>query len=90
MSIFNGVAGNRGHNPIGAVIHNDAGSQSANAAHYQNWLPGINRKTDLHTTMCVRTERSMPRMTGTVPGIAVMAGETMSSILSRSARAWGT
>ena len=24
MSIFNGVAGNRGHNPIGAVIHNDA------------------------------------------------------------------
>ena len=53
MSIFNGVAGNRGHNPIGAVIHNDAGSQSANAAHYQNWLPGINPENGFaHDYVC--------------------------------------
>ena len=53
MSIFNGVAGNRGHNPIGAVIHNDAGSQSANAAHYQSWLPGINPENGFaHDYVC--------------------------------------
>ncbi len=39
MSIFNGVAGKRGHNPIGAFIHNDAGNK--NAEDYRNWLPGI-------------------------------------------------
>lgn len=38
MSICNGVAGNRGRNPIGIFIHNDAGSQNANAAFYRNWL----------------------------------------------------
>ena len=39
MSICNGAAGNRGHNPVGIFIHNDAGSQNANAAFYRNWLP---------------------------------------------------
>lgn len=39
MSICKGIAGNRGRNPIGIFIHNDAGSQNANAAHYRNWLP---------------------------------------------------
>ena len=39
MSICHGVAGKRGHNPIGIFIHNDAGSQNANAAFYRNWLP---------------------------------------------------
>lgn len=38
MSICNGVAGNRGRNPIGIFIHNDAGSQNANAVFYRNWL----------------------------------------------------
>lgn len=38
MSICNGVAGSRGRNPIGIFIHNDAGSQNANAAFYRNWL----------------------------------------------------
>ena len=38
MSICNGVAGNRRRNPIGIFIHNDAGSQNANAAFYRNWL----------------------------------------------------
>lgn len=38
MSICNGVVGNRGRNPIGIFIHNDAGSQNANAAFYRNWL----------------------------------------------------
>ena len=38
MSICNGVDGNRGRNPIGIFIHNDAGSQNANAAFYRNWL----------------------------------------------------
>lgn len=53
MSIFNGVAGNRGHNPIGAVIHNDAGSQNANASYYQNWLPGINPENGFaHDYVC--------------------------------------
>lgn len=53
MSIFNGVAGARGHNPIGAVIHNDAGSQNANAAYYQRWLPGINPENGFaHDYVC--------------------------------------
>ena len=38
MSICRGVAGRRGTNPIGIFIHNDAGSQNANAAFYQKWL----------------------------------------------------
>ena len=38
MSICRGVAGRRGSNPIGIFIHNDAGSQNANAAFYQKWL----------------------------------------------------
>lgn len=38
MSICRGVAGNRGRNPAGIFIHNDAGSQNANAAFYRNWL----------------------------------------------------
>lgn len=41
MSICNGVAGNRGRNPIGIFIHNDAGSQNANAAFYRNWLQTV-------------------------------------------------
>lgn len=39
MSICGGIAGNRGRNPKGIFIHNDAGSQNANAAFYRNWLP---------------------------------------------------
>lgn len=39
MSICKGVAGNRGGNPKGIIMHNDAGSKYANAAHYRNWLP---------------------------------------------------
>lgn len=38
MSICRGIAGGRGRDPIGIFIHNDAGSQSANAAHYAKWL----------------------------------------------------
>lgn len=38
MSICRGVAGNRGRNPAGIFIHNDAGSKNANAAFYRNWL----------------------------------------------------
>ena len=37
MNITN--AGVRGHNPTGVVIHNDAGSNGANVAFYDNWLP---------------------------------------------------
>src|SRR5699024_4546155 len=36
---YSGIAGRRGHNPRGVVLHNDAGSQAANAAFYRNWLP---------------------------------------------------
>lgn len=42
MSIFNGVAGKRGGNPLGVCYHNDAGGSSCNKSHYENWLPGIN------------------------------------------------
>lgn len=42
MSICHGIAGNRGANPKGIFIHNDAGSKNANAAHYRNWLPTHN------------------------------------------------
>ena len=38
MSICRGVAGRREANPVGIFIHNDAGSQNANAAFYQKWL----------------------------------------------------
>ena len=40
MNITN--AGVRGHNPTGVVIHNDAGSNGANAGFYNNWLPNHN------------------------------------------------
>ena len=40
MNISN--AGVRGHNPTGVVIHNDAGSNGANAGFYNNWLPTHN------------------------------------------------
>lgn len=39
MSICRGIARIRGRNPVGIFIHNDAGSQNANAAFYRNWLP---------------------------------------------------
>ena len=42
MSICGGIAGNRGYNPIGIFLHNDAGSQNANAAFYKGWLPTHN------------------------------------------------
>lgn len=42
MSLCGGIAGYRGHNPRGAVLHNDAGSKNANAKFYANWLPGHN------------------------------------------------
>ena len=38
MSICRGAAGLRGGNPRGIFIHNDAGSQNANAAFYRKWL----------------------------------------------------
>ncbi|ALM63692.1 lysin [Lactococcus phage 936 group phage Phi17] len=37
MNITN--AGVRGYNPIGVVIHNDAGSNGANTGFYKSWLP---------------------------------------------------
>ena len=40
MNITN--AGVRGYNPTGVVIHNDAGSNGANAGFYNNWLPNHN------------------------------------------------
>lgn len=40
MNITN--AGVRGYNPTGVVIHNDAGSNCANAGFYNNWLPNHN------------------------------------------------
>lgn len=38
-NFYPGIVGARGRNPSGVVIHNDAGSQAATAAFYQNWLP---------------------------------------------------
>ena len=35
---YPGVAGRRGSNPSGVVIHNDAGSQYSTAAFYRSWL----------------------------------------------------
>lgn len=42
MSICRGVAGARGRNPTGIMMHNDAGSEFANAEHYRNTLPQAN------------------------------------------------
>lgn len=42
MSICGGIAGNRGRNPVGIFIHNDAGSDRANKAYYESWLPTHN------------------------------------------------
>lgn len=41
-NFYPGIVGARGANPLGVVIHNDAGSQAATAAFYQNWLPTHN------------------------------------------------
>lgn len=38
MSICGGAAGRRAGKPVGVVIHNDAGSQNANANFYSVWL----------------------------------------------------
>lgn len=38
MSICGGIAGIRGRNPNSIFIHNDAGSQAANANFYNTWL----------------------------------------------------
>lgn len=42
MSICGGVAGRRGYNPLGIVIHNDAGCDKANADFYKTWLTSHN------------------------------------------------
>ena len=42
MGICKGIAGNRGRNPKGIFIHNDAGSQNANAAFYKDYLQRAN------------------------------------------------
>lgn len=39
---YSGIAGKRGYNPTKIVLHNDAGSQNANAAYYKKWLEGRN------------------------------------------------
>lgn len=39
---MSGVAGRRGRNPYGVVIHNDAASQGATTSFYRNWLPSHN------------------------------------------------
>ncbi|MBA4699819.1 MAG: N-acetylmuramoyl-L-alanine amidase [Ruminococcus sp.] len=38
MTICRGIAGRRGENPVGIFLHNDAGSQNADAAFYRSWL----------------------------------------------------
>lgn len=35
---YQGIAGKRGASPKGIVLHNDAGSENANAAFYRRWL----------------------------------------------------
>lgn len=45
VNFYQGVAGRRGYNPKGIVIHNDAGSNGANCAYYRNWLPTHNAET---------------------------------------------
>lgn len=42
MSICRGIAGNRGRNPKGIFIHNDAGSKYATAEFYTGYLQGAN------------------------------------------------
>lgn len=42
VQFFSGVAGARGSNPLGVVIHNDAASQGATVSYYKNWLPSHN------------------------------------------------
>lgn len=39
MQLLSGVAGARGCDPSGVVIHNDAASQGATTNYYRNWLP---------------------------------------------------
>ena len=39
VKFYSGVAGARGSNPRGVVIHNDGGSQNATAGFYRGWLP---------------------------------------------------
>lgn len=39
---MSGIAGGRGRNPYGVVIHNDAASEGATTTFYRNWLPSHN------------------------------------------------
>ena len=54
MNITN--AGVRGHNPTGVVIHNDAGSNGANAGFYNNWLPTHNPENGFAHVYMLLTE----------------------------------
>jgi len=42
MQLMSGIAGGRGRNPYGVVIHNDAASEGATTTFYRNWLPSHN------------------------------------------------
>ncbi|MGH1648958.1 N-acetylmuramoyl-L-alanine amidase [Enterococcus gilvus] len=42
MQLMSGIAGSRGRNPYGVVIHNDAASEGATTTFYRNWLPSHN------------------------------------------------
>lgn len=42
VRFYQGVAGRRGRNPAGVVVHNDAASVNATAAYYRAWLPTHN------------------------------------------------
>lgn len=38
-NFYSGIAGQRGYNPLGFILHNDAGSKYANVSFYKSWLP---------------------------------------------------
>ena len=89
MSICRGVAGLRGGNPRGIFIHNDAGSQNANAAFYRKWLQTHPLENGFAHAYVASDGSCMRKMMPTQHGTAGRRTETGTIIRSRSVRVWG-
>ncbi|WP_367378263.1 N-acetylmuramoyl-L-alanine amidase [Enterococcus gilvus] len=81
MQLMSGIAGGRGRNPYGVVIHNDAASEGATTTFYRNWLPSHNAELGFaHWYVCsdgilqVENEANMAWHTANANGNANYVG----------------
>ena len=90
MSICRGVAGLRGGNPRGIFIHNDAGSQNANAAFYRKWSQTHPLENGFAHAYVASDEILYAEDDAYAKhGTAGRQTETRTIIRSRSVRVWG-